>query len=250
MEKTNLKISVNSDDLKKEIEDNKFNIDLSDHILHLKSFISRSECEQVVNYLKKIDNNHIDSSELYTDGLLNDYTDTFYDVDFNLIKEIQNKVLNYALKEYADKVRSFNWSYYNHKNLYMSEMIIRRYFENSEFKYHYDDIIDEIFPEWFGKRRSILTCNVYFSDPKDYTGGQLHFASCDKTYVPEMGDVILSPSNWMFFHKVKPVQSGTRYSGSFWIYYAHSPHIMEKKTNHHFQYCKKYDHNAILTRGN
>ena len=28
-------------------------------------------------------------------------------------------------------------------------MIVRRYNNKSEFNYHYDDIVEEIFPHWF-----------------------------------------------------------------------------------------------------
>ena len=70
-------------------------------------------------------------------------------------------------------------------------------------RYHHDDIIGEIFPHWFLRRQNILTCNFYFSDAKDYEGGELQFAPADKHYHPSMGDIIIFPSNWMFIMKVQ-----------------------------------------------
>lgn len=225
----NLKISVNVDSIENEIDQDKFLLNLSDHILYLKSFISLDECEQLVHNLNS--NTERDKSAPYTDGLLNDQTDSYFDPDIEVIESIKNKVLDEGLKQYSEKVRCFNWAYYGNKNLHPSEMIVRRYNNQSEFKYHYDDIIEEIFPMWFMRRKNILTCNVYLNDNTDYTGGELHFASCNQTYRPSVGDVIISPSNWMFYHKVKPVTSGVRYSGTFWLYYGSNKKVIKGKTH-------------------
>lgn len=233
----NLRISIHNDEVKKEIEEGKFNIGLSDHILHLKSFIDESTCKKIINKLDQI--KEVDKSEVYTDGLLNNQTDSFYDLSINEIDQIKNQVFNLGLEEYSNKVRAFNWSYHKTGNLYMTEMIVRRYQKESEFRYHYDDIIDEIFPKWFGSRKSILTCNVYLNENTDYTGGDLYFASCDKTYRPSIGDIILSPPNWLFYHTVKPVLSGVRYSGTFWIYYAPSEAPLRRGQFHSKVYSKR-----------
>ena len=103
-------------------------------------------------------------------------------------------------------------------------MIIRRYNQGSEFKYHHDDIIGEIFPHWFLRRQNILTCNFYFSNADDYDGGDLVF-TCGKSFHPSMGDIIIFPSNWMFYHEVQKITKGTRYSGTVWLYYGSSKKI-------------------------
>ena len=74
---------------------------------------------------------------------------------------------------------------------HVSEMVVRKYHQNSEFKYHYDDIIGEIFPHWFMRRKNVITCNVYFNDERDYQGGDLHFASTNNTFRPSTGDILL-----------------------------------------------------------
>ena len=222
----NLKIANNDDIIKNEIINGNFNLDLSDHILHLKSFIDKDVCNSVMNAL---DNLERDNSAPYTDGLLNDNADTYFDPDIKYIDNVRDRIFIDGLKEYASKIRSFNWSYYDTKSFHCSEMIIRRYNEGSEFKYHHDDIIGEIFPHWFLRRQNILTCNFYFSDANNYEGGDLVF-TCGKTFHPSMGDIIIFPSNWMFYHEVQKITKGKRYSGTVWLYYGSSKRMPNAKS--------------------
>jgi hypothetical protein len=210
-----VKIAQNVTPIEKEIGEDKFEMNLSDHILYLKSFISKDKCLELVDKLT----GDSDKSSPYTEGLLNDHTDSYFDPSIDVIKEIQDKVSTEGLKLYSEKVRAFNWAYYGIEKFHCSEMVVRRYHPGSEFEYHYDDIIEEIFPHWFVRRKNILTCNVYMNENTEYTGGDLHLASCNKTYRPSIGDIMIFPSNWMFYHKVKEVTSGVRYSGTFWYYY-------------------------------
>ena len=168
--------------------------------------------------MDSLDNLERDDSTPYTDGLLNDDADTYFDPDIKYIDKVRDRIFIDGLKEYASKIRSFNWSYYNTKSFHCSEMIIRRYNQGSEFKYHHDDIIGEMFQHWFIRRQNILTCNFYFSDAKDYEGGDLTF-TCGKTFHPSIGDIIIFPSNWMFYHEVQKITKGKRYSGTVWLYY-------------------------------
>ena len=229
-----LKITDNVSRIEKEVRDGDFNLNLKDHILYLPSFINPDFCKDVVKNLKSTG---LDKSTPYTDGLLNDYTDSYFDPNISSITDIKNKVSKDALKLYADKVRGFNWAYHEPDKLFASEMIVRRYNNKSEFNYHYDDIVGEIFPQWFVRRRNILTCNVYLNDDDEYEGGDLHFASCNLTLKPNIGDVVISPSNWMFFHKVTEVTSGVRYSGTYWYYYG-SDKKVAKRASHDKNFLK------------
>ena len=221
-----LKLSNNDNNIKNEIQNGKFNLNLSDHIVYLKSFIDRDICLSVMNSL---DNLEKDKSAPYTDGLLNDDADTYFDPDIKYIDEVRNRIFVDGLEEYAKKIRAFNWSYYDTKSFHCSEMIIRRYNEGSEFKYHHDDIIGEIFPHWFLRRQNILTCNFYFSDANDYDGGDLVF-TCGEKFHPTMGDIIIFPSNWMFYHEVQKITKGKRYSGTVWLYYGSSKRMPNAKS--------------------
>ena len=229
-----LKITDNVSRIEKEVRDGDFNLNLKDHILYLPSFINPDLCKDVVKNLKSTG---LDKSTPYTDGLLNDYTDSYFDPDISSIADIKDKVSKDALKLYADKVRGFNWAYHESDKLFASEMIVRRYNNKSEFNYHYDDIVGEIFPQWFVRRRNILTCNVYLNDDDEYEGGDLHFASCNLTLKPKIGDVVISPSNWMFFHKVTEVTSGVRYSGTYWYYYGSDKRVA-KRASHDKNFLK------------
>jgi len=211
-----LKISDNDNTIKNEILNGQFSNNMSDHILYLPSFIDKHICKSIMDSL---DNLERDDSTPYTDGLLNDDADTYFDPDIKYIDKVRDRIFIDGLKEYASKIRSFNWSYYNTKSFHCSEMIIRRYNQGSEFKYHHDDIIGEMFQHWFIRRQNILTCNFYFSDAKDYEGGDLVFTCSDKKYHTSIGDIIIFPSNWMFYHEVQKITKGKRYSGTVWLYY-------------------------------
>ena len=50
---SNLKISVNTDSIENEIANKHFHINLSDHILHLKSFIPQDKCKQLIDELNQ-----------------------------------------------------------------------------------------------------------------------------------------------------------------------------------------------------
>ena len=75
---TKLKLSTNKENVLKEIGDGKFKLDFNGYILHLKSFISKNQCNQIVSSLKELEK---DKSTPYTDGLLNNHADTYFDPD-------------------------------------------------------------------------------------------------------------------------------------------------------------------------
>ena len=222
-----LKISDNDNTIKNEILNGQFSNNMSDHILYLPSFIDKDICKSIMDSL---DNLERDDSTPYTDGLLNDDADTYFDPDIKYIDKVRDRIFIDGLKEYASKIRSFNWSYYDTKSFHCSEMIIRRYNQGSEFKYHHDDIIGEMFQHWFIRRQNILTCNFYFSDAKDYEGGDLVFTCSDKKYHTSVGDIIIFPSNWMFYHEVQKITKGKRYSGTVWLYYGSSKRMPNAKS--------------------
>ena len=64
-----LKISRNIDPIENEIGEDKFVLDLSDHIILVKSFINPDDCKEIISSL---DNKDLDKSAPYTKGLLND----------------------------------------------------------------------------------------------------------------------------------------------------------------------------------
>ena len=145
-----LKLSNHKQEIIDEVNDGKFSMNLSDHIIHLKSFIDKDLCKQVVDDLNKIKG--ADKSSQYTDGLMNDEADSYFDPTLESLETVKKKIFDDGIKEYAKRVRAFNWSYYEHKRFRYSEMIVRRYHPDSELSYHHDDVILEVFPQWFPKK--------------------------------------------------------------------------------------------------
>ena len=74
-----------------------------------------------------------------------------------------------------------------------------------------------------------LSVIVQLSDSEDYEGGDLVF-TCGKTFHPSMGDIIIFPSNWMFYHEVQKITKGKRYSGTVWLYYGSSKRMPNAKS--------------------
>ena len=66
--------------------------------------------------MNSLDNLERDNSAPYTDGLLNDNADTYFDPDVKYIDNVRDRIFIDGLKEYASKIRSFNWSYYDTKS--------------------------------------------------------------------------------------------------------------------------------------
>ena len=98
---TKLKLSTNKDDVLNEICDGKFKLDFDGYILHLKSFISKSQCNQIVSSLKILEK---DKSTPYTDGLLNNDADTYFDPDIPTVDEVSKKIFADGLKIYSESL--------------------------------------------------------------------------------------------------------------------------------------------------
>ena len=120
---TKLKLSTNKESVLNEIGDGKFKLDFDGYILHLKSFIDENQCNHIVSCLKELEK---DKSTPYTDGLLNNNADTYFDPDIPIVDEVSKKIFIDGLKIYSEKVRAFNWSYHRTDTLHYSEMIIRK----------------------------------------------------------------------------------------------------------------------------
>ena len=84
-----LKLSDNNNNIEDEIKQGQFGLSISDHILHLPAFIDKNECISVMNSL---DNLERDDSAPYTDGLLNDDADTYFDPDIKYIDNVRDRI--------------------------------------------------------------------------------------------------------------------------------------------------------------
>lgn len=109
----------------------------------------------------------------------------------DLYDEVMNKfkdcLLDYG-KDYHVKVDFFEI------------LNIIKYSTNNFFNYHSDDSSDV---------RYTVSCLGYFND--DYEGGNLHFKFFDINYSPEIGDLIVFPSAYIYAHAAYPIKKGTKY---------------------------------------
>ena len=87
-----LKLSNHKQEIIDEVNDGKFSMNLSDHIIHLKSFIDKDLCKQVVDDLNKIKG--ADKSSQYTDGLMNDEADSYFDPTLESLETVKKKIFD------------------------------------------------------------------------------------------------------------------------------------------------------------
>lgn len=60
-----------------------------------------------------------------------------------------------------------------------------------------------------------VSITSYLND--NYTGGEVEFKNFDFIFKPEKGDVLLFPSNYVYNHRVIPVETGIRYAVVNWF---------------------------------
>lgn len=107
---------------------------------------------------------------------------------------------------------------------------------------HSDTSVDYVYgiphPSHQLASRNTLSCLVYFgncvdghepTESGDFTGGHHRFTYLDIDYIPNRGDVLMFPSNYVAAHEVTPVESGNRFTYLGW--YAHgtpNPNVNEE----------------------
>jgi hypothetical protein len=57
--------------------------------------------------------------------------------------------------------------------------------------------------------RSELSCIISLND--DYWGGEHEFLDCERRYKLSAGSILVYPSNFIYQHKISPVEKGTSY---------------------------------------
>jgi hypothetical protein len=129
------------------------------------------------------------------DFVYSDYSLEPNDKNFTELIELYNEVmskikeclLDYE-KDYAIKVD------------YFEALNVVKYSVNNFFNYHSDDGNDV---------RYTVSCVGYLND--NYEGGSLHFKFFDINYKPEVGDLAIFPSAYIYTHAAYPITNGTKY---------------------------------------
>lgn len=104
---------------------------------------------------------------------------------------------------YRDYLSSFGMS---HNDLTSDNWQVLRYGSGQHFDSHADDGFR--FPR-------TVSITAYLND--NYTGGEIEYKNFKIKYKPEAGDIIVFPANYVYNHKVIPVEVGTRYAIVNWF---------------------------------
>jgi hypothetical protein len=94
----------------------------------------------------------------------------------------------------------------NYNELVSDSWQILKYGSGQHFDSHADDGFR--FPR-------TVSITAYLNN--NYTGGEIEYKNFKIKYKPEPGDVILFPSNYIYNHKVIPVETGMRYAIVNWF---------------------------------
>ena len=82
---------------------------------------------------------------------------------------------------------------------------VLKYYENTEYHAHYDHFRDN---------RRVFSVVANLVAPEE--GGELEFPRMDISVTPEVGSVVIFPSNFPYLHIAHPVKTGVKYSLVSW----------------------------------
>lgn len=124
--------------------------------------------------------------------------------DSKLKREIDDSLFAFFSQVVAEYTEKFNCPHMGFDTGY--ELL--RYTPGGKYDFHCD--------EGVGIRRtlSVISC---LSSKQNYEGGELEFL-CGPKLKLDRGDVVLFPSNFVYKHRVCPVESGIRYSIVTWFF--------------------------------
>ncbi|NNE05008.1 MAG: 2OG-Fe(II) oxygenase [Xanthomonadales bacterium] len=87
---------------------------------------------------------------------------------------------------------------------------ILRYQPGGYFMAHADScLLDPASHNWFRVKDRDLSLLIYLND--DFTGGSINFANFNYRFHPQMGDLLVFPSDNRYIHEAEKVKSGIRY---------------------------------------
>ena len=197
--------------MQSEISDGKFNLSMEDYVRVYKNFYTPNVCKDLVNDIKQYPN-MMKFSGVLSDSLREgQFANTFLSQSefTQKFEGIIEKAAKDLAKKYTHDVRPLYYAYgdeFNHHTYH-----ILKYTSEDYFRVHHDHYAETL------NYSRLLTACIYLNE--DYTGGELEFPSAgmNKNYSFNTGDAIVFPSHWMFYHGVKPILSGERYTLVIWM---------------------------------
>jgi len=198
-------------DMQKDIHNNKFNLSVEEYVRVYKQFFSFELCNELVEDIKKYPIKMKFSGSLSDSLRKGEFVNTYFSQN-EFTQKIENLIetsIEKISKKYTQDVRPLYYAYGDNFNHYTYHIL--KYTSDDYFKIHHDHYAETL------NHSRLLTVCIYLNE--DYTGGELEFPSVgnDKEYSFKTGDIIVFPSNWMFYHGVKPILSGERYTIVIWI---------------------------------
>jgi len=185
---------------------------LEDYVKIYPKFLDHDYCQDTINQLKKVEWSEHKFYDPSSNNIFNH--DTEPDVCYEHIpnknfinKKIWSILEKYILIDFKNYHSWFGgWSGY-------SEIRFNRYTCNSEMKEH----CDHIHSLFDGERKGIPILSIVGLLNDDYQGGDFIMWGSKKINL-KTGDVLVFPSNFLFPHRISPINNGIRYSFVSWAW--------------------------------
>jgi hypothetical protein len=187
------------------------NQDLSSYIKLYNNKIPKNICQHSIDYLKNVSWNNNEFYDYKNNSIINiNDSSKSWDGDCSINKTLMDISFN-TLKEYVTELNFSwfcSWSGISHPRY-------NYYKQNSHMLGH----CDHIHSLFDGERKGIPTLSIIGCLNENYSGGELEFFNnISYTYKLSVGDIIIFPSNFLYPHKVKVIESGERYSYAIWAW--------------------------------
>jgi len=197
--------------MEKDISDGKFNLTMEDYVRVYRKQITVEKCNELMCDIKSYPKEYKFSGDLSNLVRKGTFLNTHMQEN-PFVRKIESFVeeqIKILSKKYTEDVRPLHYAYGGRFNHYDYQVI--KYTPEDYFRLHHDHYAETL------NNSRLLTVCIYLND--DYEGGELDFPSAgiNKEYTFDVGDAIVFPSNWMFYHGVKPITSGERYVVVIWM---------------------------------
>ena len=178
-------------------------LDLTKLILHKRNFLSKKECDILINYYEN--NKEKSEREHCPEAVTNkDTWSTFDRVEvpcgseaYKIATKAIEKMIN-LYHSYTDKFKMFHSA--RRANMLYSHMIrLMKYETGAKIHAHSDHD-----PFVYG------SCTINLNE--EYTGGDFRFFRGKKHLKLKRGDALIFPADHYWVHEVEPIKKGTRYS--------------------------------------
>lgn len=184
---------------------------LQNYIIKFENFLDKDFCNETVNQLKKTGWKQHKFYNPINKTKSRPSRSKELDISYQNIsnEKIIMKKLHDAIRQYLNNL---NFKWFNSWSGY-SKVRFNRYKKDKRMALH----CDHIHSMFDGKIKGIpiLSCLGTLND--NYSGGEFVILK-DTVLKLKKGELLIFPSNFLYPHKVKPINKGIRYSYISWVY--------------------------------